>query len=386
MAAIAYASEGKNVYDFFFINHLAKNNCVYLLTFSEKPYLVPQNVHIVRIHEPFHPSVSPMKGLYAYGTSFLRSILLRRYLNMTRPDVLISSWALSYGFYGGLSNYSPNILLVWGSDVLVAPKLFPFRFMAKYSLKKASAVVLDSDVQEKACIALGCDPKKIVKFPWVDLQLILSNIEKNADDKRRNADKFREKLGWHEDDPVIISTRHHEPIYNMECLMQAVPSVVEEVPTARFLILGEGSLTEKLKKSAATMGVSANVKFLGRVPFSEIPKYLEMADIYVSTSLSDGTSASLIEAMACKLPVIVTDIPGNREWIIDRSNGLLFPIQDHKSLAENIVKLFKDDASRKSLGKKAYETVMEKADWQKNSKLLDKLIFSLSNINHNACI
>ena len=54
-----------------------------------------------------------------------------------------------------------------------------------------------------------------------------------------------------------------------------------------------------------------------------MPAYLNAADIYVSTSLSDGTSLSLLEAMACSLPVVVTDIPANKEWITDGHNGFL---------------------------------------------------------------
>ena len=370
MAAIAYAGEGKSVFDFFFLNHLAKNNCVYFLTFSEKPYLVPQNVRIIRIREPFNPSVSPVKGLYAYGSSFLRSVLLRRYLNRIKPDVLISSGAISYGFYGALSGYAPNILLVWGSDVLIAPKLFPFRFMAKYALRKADAVVADSKTEENACVLLGYDPRKIVKFPWIDLRPMLSEVE-------RNRATFREKMGWRRDDLVIISTRYHEPVYDVESLILAVPCVVKEVKNARFLILGSGSLSEKLKKRVTTSGVGDYVKFLGRVPHKEMAKYLKLSDIYVSTSLSDGTSVSLLEAMACRLPPVVTDIPANREWLSSEESGLFAPCRNPKSLAKNIIRLLKDEDFRRILGMKAYETVLEKADWEKNSKILDNLISSM---------
>ena len=377
MAVIAYAGEGKSVFDFFFLNHLAKNNYLYLLTFNEKPYLVPQNVHIVRIPEPLHPSVSPMKGLYTYGASFLRSILLRRYLNSIKPDLLISSWVVSYGFYGALSNYSPNLLLVWGSDVLIAPKLFPLRFMAKYALRKADAVIVDSKTEENACVSLGCDPRKIVKFPWVDLRPMLWEVEKNAGLQEKKREAFRKKLGWFEDDPIIISTRYHEPIYDVESLILAVPYIIQEVMNARFLILGSGSLTEELKKRVHALGVEDNVRFLGRVPHGEMPKCLAMSDIYVSTSLSDGTSASLLEAMACKLSLVVTNIPANREWLENGKSGVLVPCQNPKSLAEGIVKLLKDGGLRKSLGTRVYELVLEKADWEKNSKLLDNLISSM---------
>ncbi len=120
-----------------------------------------------------------------------------------------------------------------------------------------------------------------------------------------------------------------------------------------------------------------NVRFLGRVPYSEMPKYLTMSDIYVSTSLSDGTSASLLEAMASKLSLVVTNIPANREWLENEKSALLVPCNNPKSLAESIVKLLKGEDLRRSLATRAYELVLEKADWEKNSKLLDNLISSV---------
>lgn len=378
MTVLIYASHGDSPYDLFFLNHFLIDHRVYLLTFNEKPTCVPAGVTTVRIPEPFHPMSSLLTALNTYLGSFVRSIFLRFRLGQIKHDVLISCGGLLYGLYSALSNSSHTVLFVWGSDVLVAPEFPPFRFMAKYSLRKASAVVVDSDVQEKACIALGCNPKKIVKFPWVDLQPILDRISGNREEEK--TEDLKRKIGWNQTDTVIISTRWHRPIYNVECLIQAIPQIVKEIPTARFLILGNGDLTEMLKETAAKMGVGANVRFMGRVPFDEMESYLKMADIYVSTSLSDGTSASLVEAMACKVPAVVTDIPGNKEWITDGGNGLLFPTKDSRTLADKIIRLSKDANLRNALAERAFQTVCKKADWQRNSKLLDKLISSMSTL------
>jgi len=376
MVRIAYAGDGESVFDLFFLSHLGEKYDVYVLTFSDRSYQVPRNVHIVRIPEPFSPSVSPLKGLYTYLGSFLRSVLLRKQLSEIKPDVLISSGALSYGFYCALSNYSPNIVFVWGSDVLTAPKWLPFRFIAKYTLRKADAVVADSETEENACVSLGSNRAKIVKFPWIDLSPMLSKVEKNADFQRKTRESFKEDTGWHEDDLIIISTRHHEPIYDVESLISAIPDVIRQVKNARFLILSSGSLTEELRTRVKELGVENHVKFLGRLPHDEVLKHLQISDIYVSTSLSDGTSASLLEAMASKLPSVVTNIPANREWIENGKSGILAPTRNPKSLAQNIITLLENQSLRQSLGKEAYVTVKEKADWQKNSEILDNLIRS----------
>jgi glycosyltransferase involved in cell wall biosynthesis len=81
--------------------------------------------------------------------------------------------------------------------------------------------------------------------------------------------------------------------------------------------------------------------------------------------------------MASRLPSAVTNIPANREWVEDGKSGILVPCKSPQILAEAIVKLLEDEELRKSLGSKAYQTVMKKADWKKNSKLLDSLVSSM---------
>jgi glycosyltransferase involved in cell wall biosynthesis len=379
MPIVVYAHDGESLYDFFFLEHLVKGNAVCLLTFNAKPAPIPKGVKVQRMREPFHPMVSPLAGLNTYLGSFLRALILRFHLNRIKHDVLIGCGGLSYGFYSALSNGAHYVLFIWGSDVQVAPRWLPFRFISKYSLKKASAVVVDSKVQEEACVKLGCNPEKIVRFPWIDTAPVVMQLN-NAGFHLRTESFFGQKQEWHENDPIIISTRNHEPIYNVNCLIDAIPLILKEVENARFLILGKGSLTEKLKRKVEALGVKDHVAFMGWVHRDDLLQYLKMSAIYVSTSLSDGTSASLLEAMTCKLPPIATDIPGNREWIIDGVNGLLFPVEDSQTLAQEIVKLLGDKDSRNLLGTKAYETVIEKADWRRNSRLLDNLISSMAKL------
>ena len=236
-------------------------------------------------------------------------------------------------------------MFVWGSDVLIWPrKLFIFKSIVGHSLKKADAILVDSDIQAKACLELGASSDKIIKIPWFDINDV-HNIKIDNEDRR----KIRLNLGISEDEIVVISTRSHEQVYSVETLILALSKIIKHEHKVKFLIIGGGSKTFFLKQLAQRQGVLDKVVFTGKISRKKVLQYLRVSDIYVSTSLSDGTSASLLEAMACRVPPIVTDIPSNREWIIDRSNGLLFPIQDHKSLAENIVKLLKDDVSRKSL-------------------------------------
>jgi glycosyltransferase involved in cell wall biosynthesis len=104
--------------------------------------------------------------------------------------------------------------------------------------------------------------------------------------------------------------------------------LLKEVPEAKFLLIEKGSQEEMLKGLAQSLGISDSVKFVGWVTPDELPHYLSSADIYVSTSLSDaGLASSTAEAMACGLPVIITDFGDNRSWIKDEENGFLIPLK-----------------------------------------------------------
>jgi L-malate glycosyltransferase len=86
----------------------------------------------------------------------------------------------------------------------------------------------------------------------------------------------------------------------------------------------------------------------------------------------DGSSVSLMEALACGLPCLVSDIPGNKEWIIEGENGWLFRDGDADDLAEKIMYAIKNRRSFKKIGEAARKTAEQKADWKKNfGKLLE---------------
>lgn len=101
-----------------------------------------------------------------------------------------------------------------------------------------------------------------------------------------------------------------------------------------------------------------------------MPAYLNASDLYVSSSLSDGTSLSLLEAMACGLPVVVTDVPAILEWVADGENGLVVPRQSIEELAEAIVHLLENEDLAIEMGNKNLVIAKERADWNKNFQKL----------------
>jgi glycosyltransferase involved in cell wall biosynthesis len=112
--------------------------------------------------------------------------------------------------------------------------------------------------------------------------------------------------------------------------------------------------------------VAERVVYAGHVSYDDLPRHYSMADMYLSASHSDGTSISLLEAMACGRPALVSDIPGNREWVQEGVNGWLFPDGDAAALARAILAAVEQRQRLPEMGEAAREIAEQRADWEKN--------------------
>ncbi|MDH5634193.1 MAG: glycosyltransferase family 4 protein [Candidatus Bathyarchaeota archaeon] len=363
---IAYANDGVSEYDAFFLNSLSQKYDVSLLTFHSGPDRVPPNVKIVEMRD-FIPETGlhPFEGIRKHALTLFRARTLAKTLRSISPDVLIGNWASTYGFYSAQSNFHPFILFVWGSDVLIFPrKYFPLKPLIASAIAKADAIVVDSNIQEEATVHLGGDIHKILKFPWIDsdaFNAVPSTL-------------LREQWGWSENDIVVVCARHHKPIYGIAHLVEAIPRILRKEPETKFLFIGEGPLTSTFKQRLRRFIDNGNVKFVGKIPHEEMPEHLSAGNIYVSPSFSDGTSATLLEAMKCGLTPVVTEIPGNKEWISHGVNGLLVPVANSKKLAAQILRLARNRQLMERLQKNAKQTIRRRVDWQKNFGKLSRLI------------
>ncbi len=145
---------------------------------------------------------------------------------------------------------------------------------------------------------------------------------------------------------TIVSTRNHEHVYDLPTLLRALVSVRGEKPSVRAMVYGDGSYRGPLRRLANELGLAPNVTFMGLVEHTVLAKALRSARVYVSTSRSDGSSVSLLEAMATGLVPVVSDINGNRQWITHGENGLLFEAGNSGELAKAILRALDDEELR----------------------------------------
>jgi len=125
---------------------------------------------------------------------------------------------------------------------------------------------------------------------------------------------------------------------------------------------------------AGELKIESFVHFAGNVPRSQLLGYMKDCDIYASSSITDGTSSSLLEAMSLGVPVVVSSIDANTEWITDGVNGLMFPVYDVDLLAKEIIQLEKDPARREQLRIEASQVIDRRVNWRdSSSRLIDRM-------------
>jgi glycosyltransferase involved in cell wall biosynthesis len=185
-------------------------------------------------------------------------------------------------------------------------------------------------------------------------------------------EKFKPSNKEHEKTITLFCNRTWEAIYGVDVLAKAFVRVAANHPDVTLILLGAGSQGAQIRQILMNGTVLDRVHFGGQIRQNDLPRWYRMADLYVSPSHVDGSSVSLLEALASGLPCLVSDIPGNREWIVDGENGWLFQDGDASDLAEKISYAIQYRRSLKTMGEAARRTAEQKADWKKNfGKLLE---------------
>ncbi len=131
-------------------------------------------------------------------------------------------------------------------------------------------------------------------------------------------------------------------------LLKALKIVAREEPRFRLEIAGDGTCRSALENSCAELGIERQVRFLGNV--KDIPRLLARASMCVLSSITEGMSLTLLEAMARGLPVVATRVGGNAEVVVDGQTGLLVPARNPELLAVAMLRLWRDAALARRMG------------------------------------
>jgi len=227
--------------------------------------------------------------------------------------------------------------------------------------KTAVQVVTVSDYLRKEFInETGINRCKVTTlYPGIDFKAFAPT---------KNLLGLKRKLGLSESTPLVGTVGNIRGSKGYEYLIQSAKRVGEKVPHVFFLVVGEKEekLFSDLNKLTEKLGLGERIKFVG---FREdVADYLNILDIFVLSSTTEGFSIATVEAMSLAKPVVVTDCGGPAEIVINNQTGFLVPPGDPESLAKKIILLLENKKLREEMGKRAQIGVRRRFSIEKNIK------------------
>lgn len=289
---------------------------------------------------------------------YLNAIFMNRIVKKEKPDLINVHRASSYGILGRFLKFENKLLNVWGSDVYDFPNQNNLK--KKILIKNLSAykaIASTSYCMAKETKKYLKEDKKIYITPFgVDIELF-----KNLDYKK---DKNKIVIG-------IVKTL--ESKYGVEYLIKAVKELENILEKEIFNkieihIYGKGSLEQKLKQLVIDLNIKEKVKFLGFIKNIDVPKAINRMDIFVVPSIlnSESFGVAAVEAMACEIPVIVSDVDGLKEVVVNNETGFIVPKKDYRAIAEKLKELILNKELRKNFGKNGRKRVLKLYNWNDN--------------------
>jgi glycosyltransferase involved in cell wall biosynthesis len=281
-----------------------------------------------------------------------------RKIREMNPDIVNAHFVPNYGLIAALIGRHPLIISCWGSDILEPPRKGVLRKLRiRYALRQADFVTADGEDLVDEAVQYGVPETRCLNVPMgVDARIFSPPSQK-------------------ESPPVVTHLRDLEPIYNPQVCIKAF-TLAAKKEKIKAVMLGEGSMREAIER-VATSG-KLKIQFVPRLCQSDVAETLRRTAIYVSTSTCDSTSVTLLEAMACGAFPVVTDMPGNREWIEDGVNGYLIPCDDPDYVAKKIVDAIHDPELLKSAADRNVRIIHERAVWKDNMEIVKQAFMRIA--------
>jgi glycosyltransferase involved in cell wall biosynthesis len=142
--------------------------------------------------------------------------------------------------------------------------------------------------------------------------------------------------------PVFLTSRLHEPLYNVPCVLRAFAIIQRKFPEASLVVAGDGWMRPQLEALTRELALR-NTTFVGRVVFEQMPALYDAADIYLTATDLDNMPGSVIECLSCGLPVVTTDAGGVPYIVTNEVTALIVPRGDHEALAREAIRLLEDN-------------------------------------------
>lgn len=244
--------------------------------------------------------------------------IYKELLNLA-PDVVHIHQANSYAWHTlrAISKLKPRpkvILTCWGSDVLILPNRNKLLHkMVVYNLHHADIITTDS------------------LFMSTMVSKLMGRISRPIRTINFGIQELPPKANLYHKKKLILSNRLHKSLYRIDKIILAFAELVKHElihQDYQLVVAAGGEMNSKLQALSRELHIESRVIFTGMIPYAELVELYRQSTIFVSVPESDGTASSLLEAMAYGCVPVVSCLPANLEWVIDRSNGFVVPNQN----------------------------------------------------------
>jgi phosphatidylinositol alpha-1,6-mannosyltransferase len=173
------------------------------------------------------------------------------------------------------------------------------------------------------------------------------------------------------DKRVIISVGRLVHRKGQDSLIEAMPQVLQKIPNAHLVLIGEGPYRGYLEGRAKSLQIDSHITFIGRIAYAELPRYICVGEIFAMPSRSrfaglevEGLGIVYLEASACGLPVIAGNSGGAPDAVLDGITGVVVDGRDVNAVADSIEELLLDKERARDMGLRGREWVIDQWRWQ----------------------
>ncbi|NOX97220.1 MAG: glycosyltransferase family 4 protein [Nitrospirae bacterium] len=266
--------------------------------------------------------------------------------------------------YAALASWAHRL---WGIDYYIVAHggevLLPWRRKSiRENFKRARRILAVSHFTARELVRIGIPEEKITVIPnGVDPERFKPGIDSSS---------LKEKFNLF-DRKVILTVSHLVKRKGHRKIIQALPKVLERVPEAVYLIVGEGPEEDGLRQLARHYGVERQVIFAGYVSSEELPLCYNAGDVFIMTSREieeegdfEGFGIVFLEANACGKPVIGGRSGGVKDAVIEGETGLLTDPLNHEEIAAALIRLLTEESLAENLGEKGRKRIEKELSWR----------------------
>jgi glycosyltransferase involved in cell wall biosynthesis len=323
----------------------------------------------------FHQIDISLPTLLRKLSRIISVLRLLKEIHKLKPDVVHVHYLRGLAWGLGLRPFHPTVVTPWGSDVLEEQGAFREWYSKRLTtavIRMADLIAVHSDFLESKVRLLGPKPNSVVRIGWgVDLTRFRSGLV---------VDALRRQWNIAEDRLVIFSPRLAQRFYNHHVVIHALEQIRRQFPQVLLVIseqFGDPTYLRELKTLAEQLHLSQHIRFVGRIPYEEMPLWLNLAKLVVMIPESDGMPNTLLEAMACGAVPVLRDLPQYRELVRDEVNGK-YVSTTIDSVAMGVMTLFKAGEQCNKMASINLSLVRDVADQSKEMHRMEQWYYKLA--------